>query len=207
MRECRQTDRMGRLVDGRCDRAGADARVAALAAQQWGIVTLDELRACGLTERAVLGRVRRGLLHRVHHQVYAVGHPNPPREGHLHAAVKACGSDAVLSHLSAAELWGFYETERQRVPEVTVVGEGTRTHPGIRVHRTAALADRDRRRFKGIPVTSPARTLLDLAARLDGQPLRSAVHELRGPTESTSVRSARCSPVLVRAGAPGDWRQ
>jgi predicted transcriptional regulator of viral defense system len=184
-----------------------DRRVAALAAEQYGVASLADLQSCGLNRAAVTTRVRLGTFHRPHRGVYAVGHANPPRELRFLAAVKACGPTAVLSHFSAAELWGFYETEAQRVPEVTVVGEGTRARPGIRVHRTAALADRDRRRFNGIPVTSPARALLDLAARLDGQPSGRRCDELRGPTESTSARSARCSSALVRAGAPGDWRR
>jgi hypothetical protein len=67
----------------------------------------------------------------------------------------------------------------------------------FRVHRTAALADRDRRRFNGIPVTSPARTLLDLAARLDGQPLRSAVRRAQG---NHRVNVREICEVLARLG-------
>jgi very-short-patch-repair endonuclease len=151
-----------------------DVRVAQLAADRWGVLSLDELRGCGLTRQAVLVRVRNGRLHPLHRGVYAVGHANPPLEGRWLAAVKACGDAAVLSHLSAAALWGIVPWEGGR-PEVTVPGPGSRTHPGIRVHRSAHLEWPDRMRHRGIAITSPARTLLDIAAVLDQRSLRRAV--------------------------------
>ena len=113
------------------------------------------------------------------------------------AAVKACGPGAVLSHLSAAMLWGFIDRHEDHLPEVTVIGAGTRLHPGIRVHRTAELADCDWRWLRGIPATSPARTLLDLAARWDGRPLRSAVRRAQG-THRVNVREIY--EVIARRG-------
>jgi hypothetical protein len=150
--------------------------VARIAAEQWGVLSLDELRACGLSRNAVVVRARNGLLHRMHTAVYAVGHPNPPLEGRWLAAVKACGADAVLSHFSAAALWDLVRWD-DRWPEVSVVGPGTRAHPGLRVHRTATLGVPDVTRHRGIPVTSPARTLLDLASLLDYRPLRRTVRQ------------------------------
>ena len=150
-----------------------DVSVARAAADQWGVLALDELFACGLSPKSVLTRVRNGRLHPIHRGVYAVGHPNLPLEGRFLAAVKACGHGAVLSHHSAAALWGFMRWEDRR-PEVTVVGTAPRAHPGLRVHRTTTLDRDDTTRHCGISVTSPARTLLDLAATLDSKPLRSA---------------------------------
>ena len=60
-----------------------DVRIARLAAHQWGVIALDELRACGLTRDGVSVRVRNGRLHPMHRAVYAVGHANPPLEGHF----------------------------------------------------------------------------------------------------------------------------
>jgi very-short-patch-repair endonuclease len=125
-------------------------------------------RPTNVSDRALNGR-----LHPVHRGVYAVGHAHLPIEGRFLAAVKACGPTAVLSHFSAAVLWGFLAWER-RHPEVTVVGEWSRSHPGLRIHRTTTLDLDDRTRHRGIPITSPARTLLDLAATLDHRPLRAA---------------------------------
>lgn len=82
----------------------------------------------------------------------------------------------MLSHFSAAALWGFVDWD-DRVPETTVPGPGGRGHDGIRVHRSALLERRDVMRRDGIPVTSAARTLLDLAVLLPYRPLRRAVRE------------------------------
>jgi elongation factor P len=150
-----------------------DVRVAWAAADQWGVLSLDELFTCGLSRDAVSDRALNGRLHPLHRGVYAVGHPSVPLEGRFLAAVKACGPGALLSHHSAAALWGFVQWA-ERFPEVTVIGTAPHAHPGLRIHRTTRLDLDDRTRHRGIPVTSPARTLLDLAATLDPRPLRSA---------------------------------
>jgi predicted transcriptional regulator of viral defense system len=147
-------------------------RVARAAADQWGVLSLDELFTCGLSRDAVSDRALNGRLHPIHRGVYAVGHAKLPLEGRFLAAVKAC-RPAVLSHFSAAALWGFVEWD-DRYPQVTVADTTPRSHPGVRIHRTTTLDRRDVLRRRGIPVTSPARTLLDLAATLDHRPLRSA---------------------------------
>src|SRR2546430_14645329 len=96
----RVTRPMVEKVDARCD-----LRVARLAAEQWGVVSLGELRSCGLNDDAVSLRARNGRLHLLHRGVYAVGHPNPALEGRFLAAVKACGPGAALSHYAAAAHW------------------------------------------------------------------------------------------------------
>ena len=111
---------------------------------------------------------------------YAVGHPSPPWQGRLLAAVKACGPDAVLSHYSAAALWGFVDYDADRHPDVTVPGVGGERHPRIRVHRTSVLPPQDRSEAQRVPVTAPGRTLLDLAALFEGPALRSAVRRAQG---------------------------
>jgi hypothetical protein len=161
--------------NGRPD-GSPDIRAAARAADQWSVLSLDELRECGLSRKAVSVRARNGRLHRMYQGVYAVGHPNPPFEGRLLAAVKACGDGAALSHYSAAALWEFVRWD-ERFPEVSIPAPRNRMHEGVRVHRTSALAPRDLMRHRGIPVTSPARTLLDLASILDYRPLRRAVRQ------------------------------
>jgi len=165
---CQVSCRDGTKADKR-----PDVDVARVAAGQWGVLSLDELFACGLSPSPVLTRVRNGRLHPVHRGVYAVGHAKVPLEGRFLAAVKACGRTAVLSHHSAAALWGFMPWE-ERHPEVTVLGTAPQAHPGLRVRRTTRLDLDDTTRHHGIPVTTPARTLLDLAATLDHRPLRAA---------------------------------
>src|SRR4051812_25297848 len=142
-----------------------------LAGEQHGVLTHAELRACGLSRRQIQHRVREGWLHRQYVGVYAVGHANLTLEGRFLAAVKACGERAVLSHRSAAALFGFVEWQ-ERLIDVTVEGS-SRRHPTLRVHRSATV---DRVREKGIPVTTPARTLVDLATTgISDQALRRAV--------------------------------
>jgi hypothetical protein len=171
-----RADRRVRDVHGRQVDTRADVAVARLAERDWGVLSVGELRACGLTDREIALRVAGGRLHRKHRAVYAVGHSSVALQGRFLAAVKACGRGAVLSHLAAAVLWGLLEWDHRDV-DVTVRRSGTRMHAGIRAHRTAELDRGDWTRVQGIPVTSPARTLLDCAAVLDDRSLRRAVRE------------------------------
>jgi very-short-patch-repair endonuclease len=98
---------------------------------------------------------------RVHRGVYALGHPGLSREGVWLAAVFACGEGAVLSHGSAAALWGLLESPG--VIHVTVPGDGgRRRRDRIRLHRSVTLNANQVTRRVGIPVTTPSRTLADL---------------------------------------------
>jgi very-short-patch-repair endonuclease len=137
-----------------------DARVAWKAAEQHGVVDLDQLRAAGLTRPGVRRRVAAGWLHRQPGGVYAVGHPGLTRHGEWMAAVLACGAYAVLSHRSAAALWGL--ADDGAIPSVTVPGARRRGPKRIEVH-TGKLRPDETVIFDGIRVTSVGRTLLDLA--------------------------------------------
>jgi hypothetical protein len=151
-----------------------DALVAERASGQWGVISGAELRACGLTYRMIEGRVQSGRLHHIHRGVYAVGHPNVPLEGRFFAATKACGPRAVLSHFSAAVLWGLF-TWDHRLIEITA--PTARHHPGLRTRRTSDLPLDAAGVHHGIPTATPARTLKDLAATLPDQGLRRAVRQ------------------------------
>jgi hypothetical protein len=152
-----------------------DTRVAKLATRQWGIVSYADLIQCGLTAKGIQTRLRAGRIHRLHKGVYAVGHTSLTFEGRLMAAVKACGDQAVVSHFSACALHGFVDWD-SRVPEVSLPGgEQRRIRPGIRVHRSSRLESRDVTTARGIPVTTPARSLVDLAAVASYRKLRNAV--------------------------------
>ena len=89
-----------------------DALVAQLAAEQHGRVSFEQLHVCGLNATAIAVRTRRGHLHRVHGGVYAVGHEAPTLHADFMAAVLAGGEGAVLSHFSAAALWGMLPGSR-----------------------------------------------------------------------------------------------
>src|SRR3954469_19712604 len=109
-----------------------DVLVARLAAGQWGVVSLMELLACGLSRREIEVRVRKGFLHLLHRGVYAVGHHNITTEGRFLAAVKACGPDAVLSHYAAACLHCLLKYDGRWID---VTAPTKRKRPTIRTHR------------------------------------------------------------------------
>jgi very-short-patch-repair endonuclease len=131
----------------------------------------------GFDRSAIQRRERSGRLIRLYRGVYAVGHVSEAPEAEWLAAVKACGPGASLSHLDAGELWEFVEPEGEHLPHITV--SGNRTVPGIRVHRSS-LDPRDVTHHRGIPVTTPARTLVDLAPALTERALRHAVRRAQG---------------------------
>ena len=146
--------------------------VADLAARQHGVVTRAQLLDIGLGYRAIDDRIARGLLHPIHRGVYAVGHRLRTTDATWMAAVLACPG-AVLSHRSAAALWGIRATTRAAT-EITLPRICRR--PRIQPHR-AVLPDDEVTVERGIPVTNPARTLLDLAAVLTPQQLAHALNE------------------------------
>jgi predicted transcriptional regulator of viral defense system len=150
-----------------------DRRVAELAARQWGVVSLAHLRAAGLSDDAVQRRVGAGRLHRLHQGVYAVGHTVLKREGRWLAAVLACGEGAVLSHRSAAAHWGLLQSEATRTDVTTPRTRAAKAT--IRLHRSHSLIARDTTTHQGIPITSVARTLLDLAATVRPDRLERAL--------------------------------
>ena len=157
-----------------------DAQVAGLAARQHGVLSLWQLTRLGLGDSAVRRRAAAGRLHRVHRGVYSLGPPSLlPLRGRYLAAVLACGGGrglVALSHRSAADLHGLRRCDRRTI-EVIVPGRSTRRHPGIQVHRSIFLTADDVTRVEGIPATTVARTLLDLAAVVPRRALERALDQ------------------------------
>jgi very-short-patch-repair endonuclease len=135
---------------------------------RWGVVSRAELLALGASGARINAWRRRGRLRVLHRGVYAVGHRRLRPEGHRLAAVLACGPGAVLSHTSAAAHWNLLTTAQTRI-DVTAP-RARRGAPGIRLHRSRSLDAQDATQHDGIPTTTVARTLLDLAAT--GKPSR-----------------------------------
>jgi very-short-patch-repair endonuclease len=142
--------------------------IGELAARQHGVVATRQLCALGVTSQAVSLRARNGRMHRVHRGVYAVGHPPLTARGHWMAAVLACGPGSVLRHNSAAALWGLRQSSA-RLIDVTTRRTG-RARSGIRIHRPRTLRPDETTTENRIPVTAPARTILDLAALKSTRP-------------------------------------
>lgn len=153
-----------------------DAAVWALVRRQHGTVARRQLLELGLGPRQIERRIASGRLHPLWRGVYAVGRPTLGALGRWMAAVLACGPDAALSHGSAASLWGF-GTEHEGLIDISVSSRRRARRPGIRVHRRADTALADTVVWEGIPVTTPARTLIDQATRLRPMQLERAVNE------------------------------
>jgi very-short-patch-repair endonuclease len=142
----------------------SDRELAALAALQHGVVSREQLRGLGLSDSAISQRCRAGRLHRLHQGVYSVGHAVLGVRGRWMAAVLACGPGAALSHASAAALWEIRASDAVYI-DVTARRTG-RKRPGLRIHRPRTLPPNEVTDRYGIPTTTPARTILDLAATL-----------------------------------------
>jgi very-short-patch-repair endonuclease len=147
--------------------------LARLADRQHGVVSIRQLRALGYSEAAVTRATAAGRLHRIHRRVYAVGRLRLSTHGRCFAAVAACGSDALLSHGSAAWLWGLLPN----CPVPADVSVPRRGHPrhSIHLHHAPALTDSDRAQQARIPVTAVPRTLLDLASSATPARLRRSI--------------------------------
>ena len=148
--------------------------VVALAARQFGVVSRRQLLALGMSSGAIVAWLAQGRLHRLHRGVYLLGHPVPPPLAPEQGALLAAGGDAALSHFTAARLDGFIEEEDDAAIHVTT-GRFRGRPMGIVVHTSRRLEPRDVRWLHNLPVTTPARTLLDLAEVADARTLERAV--------------------------------
>jgi hypothetical protein len=178
-----------------------EIEIHALAARQHGLVARRQLLALGLGEDAIDHRLSNGRLRRLHRGVYALGHRELRREGHALAAVLAAGEGAVLSHRSAAGLWGIRPWSGSFI-ELTAPGRGGIARRRGRVlHRSTELPPGEVASENGLPVTTVARTLLDLAAVVPPHHLRRAV-ERAEQTELFDLTAVR-RVLDAHPGRPG----
>lgn len=153
----------------------ADAIIASLAGRQHGVVTRAQLLAAGVTRRQVERRTRSNRFRPLHRGVYLVG-PVRPRWAPEMAAVLACGRGAVLSHRSAALLWGLLTRRPDGMPvDVTIQGSDRGRRAGILAHRVVRLDAEEVALLEGIPVTAAGRTIIDVAGVVSGRELEGAV--------------------------------
>src|SRR3954464_12763547 len=157
-----------------------DQKLAWLATRAHGIVDREELLGAGLSVTQVRDRVRKGALIREYDGVYRVGHRAPRVESSYPAPVRACREGAVLGGRAAAYLWGVVKGAAPG-PEVTTRTE--RRIEGIKTRRTRGAVEATI--WRGIPVTTVARTLVDLAAVPSADDLARACHEAGVRYETT----------------------
>ncbi|HVW47522.1 MAG TPA: DUF559 domain-containing protein [Solirubrobacterales bacterium] len=153
---------------------GADAEIGRLAVAQNGLVAHEQLEALGLTDQAIAKRVAKARLYRIHQRVYSLTPRVMTERGRFMAAVLACGPDAVLSHRSAAYLWGLVDSWEEPI-DVTAPNRRGRSPDGVAAHRDGSLQPIDKTNPHGIPCTSVARTILDFAAVAPEWEVRKAV--------------------------------
>ncbi len=163
-------------VDIRARGRPGDLELGVLAGRQYGVVAHRQLVAIGLGRSAIQRRVSAGRLHRLHTGVYAVGHRSLTQRGTWMAAVLAGGPGALLGQRCAAAAWSLRRGAPTRV-DVVVPGRSRRGMPGIALHLPRSIHPEDRAVIEGIPVTSVARTLVDLAEVLQPAELERAFEE------------------------------
>jgi hypothetical protein len=199
-----------------------NGRIAALARKQGGQVTAAQLRALGLGRGAVRSRTAQGWLIRVHRGVYAVGHlPTSPLD-RAYGALLAAGPRSALMGRSAAAYWRLYE---RWVYPLQLISPLRRRVPGLKMVTCATLLGRDIRTRDGVRITSPARTLLDLAPHVNQRTLARFHNELRmrrlidnnqlldiagrNPTHPGATRLRELAGASTgeakRSGWEGDW--
>jgi very-short-patch-repair endonuclease len=147
-----------------------------LARAQHGVLARTDLLGLGFSDAGIKHRVASGRLHPVAAGIYAVGRPDLSPHGRWMVAVLACGEGAVLSHRSAAELWGIGFEEKGGI-EVSIRRRSRLQRTGIKVRSRPKLPERSVVRRFGIPVTDPTQTLIDLATELKPLRLERAVNQ------------------------------
>jgi very-short-patch-repair endonuclease len=196
--------------------------VARIAERQYGVVSISQLRRCGVSEDAVRARAALGQVHRVHRGVYALGHQALSPESRWMAAVLALGGGprgggsvlehwgAAVSHRSALSLWTLLPANRAPC-DVIVAGDGGRARrAGIRVHRSLSLVTGEVTLHRGIPVTTPGRTIADLREAISTRRSGAiAGHELRKAIRQANVLGLPIDPkdakVRTRSDLEGDF--
>lgn len=167
------------------------------------MLTREQLRRAGLSDQQIKLRVAAGRLIRLHRGVYALAYLPLTREGRWLAAVLACGAGAVLSHQTAATVWGLWPSNARTTHVSIPSGRGRRAPDDVRLHRHAALHPHEVAVFAALPVTTVARTLLDLAAALPRRPVELAIdrahakHRLKLP-DLEAVADGRAGTRLLK---------
>ncbi len=152
-------------------------RMARVAEAQRGRISSRQLAAAGISRSTISRMVARGQLHREHRGVYAVGHRPATPLGRETAALLACAPGTLLASHSAGVLWEMIAPRAGLPIDLLIHGRETAHPVGTLVHRTRSLLPEDARVHRDLPVTSPARTLLDLADILTPRAVERALDE------------------------------
>ena len=181
-------------------RGRGDLEIGRIAECQRWLVHRRQLLAAGIGRSAIARRLRSGRLHVVYRDVYLHGRPGFEPFGLTTAAVLHFHPRAIVSHRTAAALWGLLDSQDAEKPvKLTLIARGAHPRRGLKVHRVATLPAADLRRHRGLPVSSPARTLVDLAGCLSTLELENALAVCRN---RNLARDGQIRAALERA----PWR-
>lgn len=150
---------------------GADGRLVEIAKRRFGVASWDEALRAGLSARQIERRIAQGSIHQPAPRALVIGAAPRTWEQDVAVAVLSCGPGAAASHMTAATLWGMLNTSGGRVD--VVVRRWDRTHRNFLVHESLDLVPEDIDLHRGIAITTPARTVVDVGAQF-----RSAVPEV-----------------------------
>ncbi|HKO29145.1 MAG TPA: type IV toxin-antitoxin system AbiEi family antitoxin domain-containing protein [Solirubrobacteraceae bacterium] len=176
--------------------------IARIGARQDNVISRDQLLRAGLGRGAIAHRVATGAWQRLHKNVYLLGPAPPSLMARARAAALSCGADAVVSHRSAAEMLGLLPESGGEV-HVTVAGRNVAPRGGVRRHRIAAFGPGELTKMRGIPVTTVARAICDMAGT---QPRREVEHAYQEALYRRIVTDRQIAAILKREprrkGAP-----
>lgn len=175
-------------LSGGYDPKAREARLGRLGGRQHGAVSLEQLLELGFDESWIKRAVKAGRLIRLYRGVYAYGHPRADLKARAVAAMLAMGPAAVVSHGTAAALLGLRPEEPGPI-DVTLP-KWRNSRPGIHTHESRSLASDDIRVWYGVRLTTPIRTLVDLADELKTDELELALARPTGSASSIAPRRA-----------------
>lgn len=168
-----------------------DRSLERLARRQHGLISTTQALDSGLSSRQIARRRERGQWRRIRRGVYVVAGAPASYDQSVLAAILAVAAPAWASHRTAAKLWGLPVRDPEAID--IVVGAGTQVRQrGVRGHRSARLPSPDLARVRSIPVTSPARTLVDLSYGLDERQFGRLVDRAERDGLCTIDAVARC---------------
>lgn len=176
--------------------------IAKIARRQDNVITREQLLSVGLGRGAIEHRVKGGTMQRIHKSVFLIGPAPPTPMARARAAALACGDGAVVSHRTAAELYGLLPKTAGDV-DVTVAARNPGARPGIRLHRVAGIGPGEAVSMRGMAITSAARTICDIAAT---ELSREVEHALQEALYREVITEASVADVIAREphrrGAP-----
>jgi len=179
-----------------------DRKAMELAATQHSLITLDQARDLGLSRRQIQHRLNEDVLARVHKGVYRYTSAPETREQHLLAACLAVGSHSAASHRSASAVHGLWLVPADLI-EISLGRSQSPKLQGVRMHRLGDLNERWTLRVNGVPITTPARTLVDLGAVLPLGSVGRALDRAIGRNLTTLAEVRAAMNAVARQGRAG----